>query len=335
MITVFSTKKVHPRERFDFWHSVACKNLVDHNSRTKCRLSFDAEIKTGSLGNVELVLVSHNSAMEVSHTAQHVAAKGDDLFVCRQVTGTLFLEQDTRDIALDAGDLTLIDPLLPFDARFSLDSKLLIVKVPRRELEARLGKTRQMVARLVKPNKVEDNLTSSLSAMLPSLVRKMSPVGEEMIGNHALDLIAMSLAKTIECRRVPVSSARALVRLNLRAIIEAKLTDPTLDAQTVADAAGTSVRYANAALADDDMSIVRLIQVRRLERCRYALEDPNQAHRTVSEIAYGWGFSDMTHFGRRFKKAYGILPSEYQILARQAGRGAQNPRDRSPVTVRQ
>ena len=44
---------------------------------------------------------------------------------------------------------------------------------------------------------------------------------------------------------------------------------------------------------------------------RKALEDPLQAHRSVSEIAYGWGFSDMTHFGRRFKQAYGVLPSVY------------------------
>ena len=37
-----------------------------------------------------------------------------------------------------------------------------------------------------------------------------------------------------------------------------------------------------------------------------------QQHRTVSEIAYGWGFSAMTHFGRAFKRAYGVLPSEYR-----------------------
>jgi AraC family transcriptional activator of tynA and feaB len=111
--------------------------------------------------------------------------------------------------------------------------------------------------------------------------------------------------------------------LNRRDVIEARLKDSSLGAQAVADAVGVSVRYANAVLADQDTSIKRLIQARRLARCRYALEDPNQAHRTVSEIAYGWGFFDMTHFGRRFKKAYGILPSEYQILARQAGRGAQ------------
>jgi len=40
----------------------------------------------------------------------------------------------------------------------------------------------------------------------------------------------------------------------------------------------------------------------RLERCRKALEDPVQAYRSVSESAYGWGFSDMTYFGRAFYK---------------------------------
>jgi AraC-like DNA-binding protein len=40
----------------------------------------------------------------------------------------------------------------------------------------------------------------------------------------------------------------------------------------------------------------------------------------VSEIAYGWGFSDMTHFGRRFKAAYGLLPSEYRRANREGPR---------------
>ena len=323
MKTVFSTNNVHARDRFDFWHGVACKNLVDHNSLPECRLTFDAHIETGYLGNLELVLF-HNSPMQVSHTARHIAhARSDHVFVCRQVGGVIFLEQDTRQIALEAGDVALLDPLLPYEGNFSADSETLVLKVPRRELEARVGKTRDMVARSIKPVRAEDRLMSSLSAMLPSLAGKMNSISEEMVGNHALDLIAVSLAKTMEADRPRVSSAKALVLLNVRSVIEVRLRDPSLGAQAVADAVGVSVRYANAVLADHDTSIMRLIQARRLERCRYALEDPNQAHRTVSEIAYGWGFSDMTHFGRRFKKAYGILPSEYQIIARRAGRGGQ------------
>ena len=69
---------------------------------------------------------------------------------------------------------------------------------------------------------------------------------------------------------------------------------------------------ANAVLAEESLSISRLIQARRLARCRSALDDPLQTHRTVSEIAYGWGFSDMTHFGRVFRAAFGLLPSEYR-----------------------
>ena len=159
---------------------------------------------------------------------------------------------------------------------------------------------------------------SSLCAMLPSLAGKIDSTSEEMVGNHALDLIAVSLAKTMKADRPRVSSAKALVLSNVRSVIEVRLRDPTLDAQAVADAVGVSVRYANAVLADHDTSIMRLIQARRLARCRYALEDPNQAHRTVSEIAYGWGFSDMTHFGRKFRLSYGVLPSDFRKLAKNA-----------------
>jgi AraC family transcriptional activator of tynA and feaB len=313
--TVFSTKPVHPRDRFDFWHSVACQNIVDHDSRPANRLNFEAEIDVASFGRFELVLFQ-NSSMQVTHTMRHIShAKSDRLFVCRQISGSICLEQDTREIVLEAGDFTLLDPLRPYDGRFSEGSATLVLKVPRRELEGRIGKIRNMTARLIKPVRVEDGLTSSLSVLLPSLAGKMNPVSEEMVANHTLDLVALSLA-TVDDRHPRVSSGKALVLLHIRSAIEARLSDPVLDAQTVAAAAGVSVRYANDVLADHDTSIMRLIRERRLARCRSALEDPNQSHRTVSEIAYGWGFSDMTHFARRFKKSYGILPSECQALAK-------------------
>jgi AraC-like DNA-binding protein len=116
----------------------------------------------------------------------------------------------------------------------------------------------------------------------------------------------------MEGGRPRISSARSLALLNVHAAVEARLADPALDAESVASAAGLSVRYANAVLAQEGTSITRLIQTRRLARCRRALEDPLQGHRTISEIAYGSGFSDMTHFGRRFKAAFGLSPRDYR-----------------------
>ena len=144
--------------------------------------------------------------------------------------------------------------------------------------------------------------------MLPSHVGKMSHMAEEVLKHQTIDLIAVSLAKMIQSDTPRISSARGLVLLKVRAAIETRLSDPALDGEAVAAAAGVSVRYAYSVLADEGTSIARYIQERRLARCRRALEDPQQAHRSLSEIAYGWGFSDMTHFGRSFRKAYGMLP---------------------------
>ena len=118
-----------------------------------------------------------------------------------------------------------------------------------------------------------------------------------------------------------ISSARSVALLNVRAAIESRLGDPGLNATTVAEA-GISIRYANALLAEVNTSIMRLVLAMRLARCRQALEDPLQNNRTVSEIAYGWGFSDMTHFGRRFKDMYDVSPRDYRKSANGPRRGA-------------
>lgn len=202
---------------------------------------------------------------------------------------------------------------MPYFGNFFAGSRMLVLKVPRHLLEARLGQTRQMTARAIKPSDDDHRLTTSLLAMLPVYAGKLGPVAETLIANQALDLAAMSLSKVMEGQS-RVSSARSLILIRIRAAIEARLADPALDASTVASCAGVSIRYANSVLAEEKTSISRLIGSRRLERCRSALADPAQARRKVSEIAHGWGFSDMTHFGRRFKATYGVLPSEYRAL---------------------
>ena len=67
--------------------------------------------------------------------------------------------------------------------------------------------------------------------------------------------------------------------LRLKAVIEAKLHDPYFKPMLAAAAAGISVRYANALLAQEGTSLERFIMRRRFLHCRQALEDPAQMHR--------------------------------------------------------
>jgi AraC-like DNA-binding protein len=289
---------------------------VKHHSRPQHRQTFYAEIWTAALSDMELIMF-RNAAMRVNHTLQHARrAEGDELFVCRQTGGELALEQRGRSLLLKEGDVTLLDPQLPYSGRFSAESTLLVLKVPRSALEARVGRMQDITARPISPLHWDSGLASAFLGMLPQHAAGLSSVGEGIVKNQALDLLALSVARTMQRQKPRVSSARALALIQLHAAIESRLAEQALDGEMVAAMAGISVRYANSVLAEEGTSLMRLIQAKRLERCRRALEDKTQAHRTISEIAYGWGFSDMTHFGRKFRASFGLLPSDCRRRAR-------------------
>jgi AraC-like DNA-binding protein len=118
-----------------------------------------------------------------------------------------------------------------------------------------------------------------------------------------------------------LSSAGSNALFRLKSVIEAHLREPDLRPAAVAAQVGISVRYANSLLSKEGSSLERFILQRRLERCRQALEDAAQAHRMIGEIAFSWGFSDLSHFGRRFRSTYGLSPGDYRRRMQEAAGG--------------
>jgi AraC-like DNA-binding protein len=310
--TVFSTANIHPRDRFDYWQEAARRMLVDHESYPECRLTFTARLDAAVFDDVSLVSFS-TSSMVAEHTHRHLALAADEVFVCRQMTGSLCIEQNGNAITLLAGDMILFDPRVPYLSRFGPDTGLLVLKVPRRCITARVGPVADIVARRLRPVTGLCGLTSQFLGLLPEHLDGLGVLSAGMVVGQALDLFAGTVAETFGTSQPRLSSARLFVLTQLRAAVEQRLTDVNLTPGQVAAAAGVSVRYANTVLAAENTSLARLIQTRRLERCRQALADPLQSQRTIADIARRWGFSDMTHFARRFRSAYSMLPSEYRV----------------------
>jgi AraC family transcriptional activator of tynA and feaB len=318
MRAIFSTDDIHPRDRFDYWMGVVRQNIIRNDAVPACRTEFRAKLSAGSIGTVNLAL-TESSAVRISHTKHHSGQPSDDqLFVFMALSGQKTLQQSGRRAVLRPGQFALIDPRLPHDGIFSDASETLTLILDRRLLESRLGATQDLTARPITHDTAEGHLASGYLTMLPAQLGRLSSATADLIEVQLLDLVALALGKVRESQTSCGSSARLLIRTKLHAAIEARLSDPKLDAASIARAAGVSARYANAVLADENTSLGQLIQARRLELCKTALADPAQAHRTISEIAYCWGFSDMTHFGRRFRIAYGMLPSEFRSHVRAA-----------------
>lgn len=148
--------------------------------------------------------------------------------------------------------------------------------------------------------------------MLPDHIETFDTITASKIAEQTLDLVALAYSFETAKHVVALSSPRAIALLRLKAAIKTNLCDPDLKPASAAAAAGLSVRYANELLSQEGTSLERYILSRRLECCRRALEDPAQAHRMIGDIAFRWGFSDLSHFGRRFKAEFGLSPRDYR-----------------------
>lgn len=316
MEKLFSTEDVHRRERFSYWHEVACETLVPHEATPNDEASFAAMLCAGRIGDLELISFE-NTAMSVARTRLNCSRHdNDDLFFCQQLSGNLEIRQAGRAAVLAKGDMVLIDPLLPYSGNFGSGSKLLVLKLGREDLRARIGSTDAFLGLSSSAGSggSEEQLAEFM-ATLPRWAGNISASTGEIMQTFCLDLVANAVGNFAGSNRANVSATRASTLMAVRMATERRLRDPELTPAKIAASLGITVRYANLLLSAEGTSLSRLVLSRRLERCRSALDDPSQASRTLSEIAYGWGFSDMTHFSRTFKAAFGMVPSAYRRMA--------------------
>jgi len=314
MKRIFSTDDLEPRDRYDCWHEVVCKYVIPHDSVPDCRQSFVASLDAAELADLALVSFG-TSSMTCTHATHHLDVTADELIFVRQMSGQMVIHQGDREVTLEPGEMTLVEPRRAYRARLGPDTRILVTKFPRRNLIERVGRIDRFLTRALTADCGETGLLSDFLRILPAHTEALSSTATQ-VSDQLLDLVAAGLWKAGGGDIPHVASARSLLRMQLRAAIERSVEDHTVTAESIAKSVGIGLRYANAILSDDHTSVGRLLQARRLERCRRALADPLQMHRSISDIAYSLGFADMTHFGRRFRRAFGLLPSDYRKLQR-------------------
>jgi AraC-like DNA-binding protein len=312
MDQTFATTDVHPRDRLEYWREVACRTYVDLECRTRVGAAFRASLRSGLFADLGISVVD-SDACEVHRTPQGILrARSDALLLSVQMAGSAILIQDGREARLGPGDFALYDTQRSYALDVHAGTRQLVLKIPRKALEARLGCTALHTARGISAVKPMGGLASGFLMSLPSRTGALDPDCERRVAEQALDLVALSCAQEARDAKALYSSAGTYTLLNLKTAIDARLSDPTLSPARAAAAGSISVRHANALLAREGTSLERYILGRRLERCRAALDDPMQAHRTIAEIAYAWGFASASHFTHRFKQRFGATPKEYR-----------------------
>jgi len=109
-----------------------------------------------------------------------------------------------------------------------------------------------------------------------------------------------------------------------QAFIREHLRDPDLSIDQISTALGCTKRYLHMLFSERGMTVSDYIWRARLQHCRQELEA--HAGKTITDVAFSWGFSSSSHFSRVFRKCYGVVPS-----AIHKGQHGIMPSDITPV----
>ena len=303
----------HPAEVFPYGQN-ACYDTVFH---VQCARLLDQPF----FGEIAITPTRYDSFARI-YSRDHQVVKGARriqqtnervVHIYVQDSGTGLFVQNGRKTEVSAGDFICLDSVQPSSWSSKEDCRILVLLVPRDLLVKRLGPVEQFTACVVRGNTPIGSLVSSFLRSAASVARVADPVTARRISEIALDLVTAALGELISHQpQQKPSWGRIALLYRAKSFAEENLHDPALNSAMIAHALKISVRYLQELFHDESTTVSNWICHARLERCRRELADPLLANKGVSQIAYDCGFSDLSHFGHRFKEAFSVSPSGFR-----------------------
>ncbi len=325
----YSTAQVSPLTRLAFWNDLASRTLHDMVIDADDSAGFEAELVRLPLGELSLA-GSHSTPACVSSMGGSSREPGRDRAVLLHLSyaGRCVNSQSGREAVLETGDFTLCDASLPYSVRFAEPNHMLCLRIPRARLSERLGDVDLF---LCAPMKGDRGAGAMLSSFLTNLWAHVDEPGDddwaETVSGVILDLIVLAY-RPMQSGHAMLS-ARQQWRDKARAFIDCHICDPNLGVSSIARALGVSPRYVQMLFAADGATPSAYVMDRRLRLAAERLRNAEDCG--VTEVAMAVGFNDLTHFGRVFRRRFGVTPRAYREGVRSSRSGAADaaPRPRA------
>lgn len=311
---VWKTADLPSKEQFAFWREVLCQAftvLNPHIPRESRQGAFDSGVTKKELLGVSVTEV-HSRAQVLVHGDPEIRRMPDDYFFLNmQACGSLTTLQDGRSTTVRPGECCLVDTTRPYELRYD-DWRTLSLRIPRHVLLPKLKHPESVTAL-----KLGDD--GRMGTVITDFVRSLFALPEDL-GSEAQGALVESLANLLGAafnpRHAADQGARQHIREELRnsivAYVKVHIGNPKLSTATVAHRFGISPRYLQKLFEDSDHTFAETLSMIRLHKIADELQAPSSRRRSISEIAYRWGYSDLSSFCRAFRRRYGMSARQLQ-----------------------
>jgi AraC-like DNA-binding protein len=306
-LTLLDTAALAPRDRDhatrEFFDTLSELDVVEHACPPEA-------IRTRVVG-WELrplrLLVADSPWLHLVHTDYQVMTEAVSFSAHISGTARLSLGDDSQTFA--PGEISLVDLSSPFGLRSSGSCTIMSFQFSYAELCLPARVIQSAVGDLT-ASPLYELFQTHLFQLYRFLGDAVPPSATQSLGAATLELARAVIATAGQGDPGKNDVANQTLLTRIEAYVQQHLADLVLSPETIASAHGISVRQLYKLWSVRDLSLAEWIMRGRLEGARRDLARDTSA--AVGAIARRWGFSNSTHFGRRFRSAYDLSPRQWR-----------------------
>jgi AraC-like DNA-binding protein len=311
----WTTEAVPAADRFGYWRRAVCEGVVGAETESPRPGPFYARMAASRAAGFGFATFAA-SGHAVVRTPAMARGDGEAPFLLNlQRRGESRYGDGAGAVSVREGEIALVNTGRPFRVVFPGEVSRVIAILPRPLLRARVPWCGDIGAL-----KIDGALPAAepLRAYLGTAGRTLALLDARTAGaflENLANLLALALAPA------PGGEGPRRARFDaLRAHMRRNIADPGFAPRRAAADLGISLRALHRLFAEAGTSFGRSLLEARLDASRRILDDPAQAGRAISDIAFACGFNELSHFSRAFRARFGLPPRAYRSRgARPAG----------------
>ena len=273
------------------------------------REDFAARLDHLQLGAVGLSAISISASYEIARTDEGIARKpANRLHLNYIVRGAWSVHHDRKRIDLAAGDVLLLDPRMPYHIVSTGEAQHYCLTMPLSWLSLWFPDPEAPLARAIRRGEPGH-------AALAARIEATALAAPEAAGAAALcaEQIAGALALALGPPRVKRTRRARELYFRVLQVMAMRAHEQGLDAEKVAEELCISVRYLHKVFASANTFYLQELFRIRLEHAYAMIRNSNFDRVSTSEISWRCGFCDVSHFTKRFRRAYGVTPGALRL----------------------
>jgi AraC-like DNA-binding protein len=309
-LDVISTSEVAPAERLAMWGDMLWQRFGSLQSEAYGDAQFQGRLACGKLADLDLFRIDASRHMVIRTPSEVRQDHRGCIKVVAQLRGSACFEQAGRRVLLRPGEWSVYDTSASYVVTNPASVTHLVMLLPRERVRELGIAVDRVTVRRFSGRRGAGRL--AYEQMLASF-NETAALDAGAAADRLAELIGIAMLERAGVETDCSLSASA--RERVLAYVHANLRDPAMSLDRVAAEIGCSKRNLHKLFRDHGETLGAYIWQARLARIRTELAAPGLRKRSITEIAFSWGFNSSTHFSRSFRERYGVSPRSYRALA--------------------